>query len=138
MKPRNLLVYFGKLLWFSLPGAVLLGWTLVTRRGWRLQPGSRATRALIVGVLLVLLATSLMSRQAGRYIFPCYPLLAVIGAVSMSGTRLSTWLRERGRLVLGIVFAVALGRVLLAHVVYREINILPGTRVSQEQRTGGS
>lgn len=132
-RPRNLAVYIGKLVWFSLPGALLLGWTLVTRRGWRSEPGTRSARALMLGVLLVLIVTSFMSRQAGRYIFPCYPLLAVIGAVSMSGMRLGAWIAPRGRLVLALVFVVALGRVLFAHVVYREVNLLPGTRVTSTE-----
>jgi hypothetical protein len=71
-----------------------------------------------------------MSRQAGRYIFPAYPLLALAGAVSVSGSRLATWLQARARWVLMVIFLVALGRVVFAKSVYREVNLLPGTKIT--------
>lgn len=129
-KPRNLAVYAGKLLWFSLPGALLLAWAL--RKG-----PTRELRALVVGVVAVLLVTSLMSRQAGRYIFPCYVVLAVVGAASAAGSKLGVFLAGRARLVFALVCLVALGRILLASAVYREVNFFPGTRVTVRPADAG-
>lgn len=124
-KPRNLLVYLGKLIWFSLPGALLLGWAR-----WKKRTLTRETMALLIGLVLVVVATSFMSRQAGRYIFPCYTVLAVIGAASAASSRLGAFLATRARAVVAVVFLIAFGRVLLASAVYSEVNLLPGTRVT--------
>jgi hypothetical protein len=126
-KPRNLIVYGIKLVWFSLPGALLLLWAL-WKRG-RASVDSHSIRALLGGIAVVLVATSLMSRQAGRYIFPCYPMLAVVGATSVAHTRLAEWVDRHRLHVLGLIMLIALGRVLLARLVYTDINILPGTKV---------
>jgi hypothetical protein len=96
---------------------------------------ARPVLALALGLLLVLLGTSLMSRHAARYIFPCYPLLAVIGACAAGTTKLSKWLDARRWVVLGVIFALAAGRVLLAQAVYREVNVLPGTSIRQQPRS---
>lgn len=128
-KPRNLAVYIGKLLWFSLPGAALLAWS-----AWKTRLGHQV-RALLVGLALVLVATSLMSRQAGRYIFPCYVILAVIGAASAAQTKLGAFLQQRPRFVFGLVCLVALARILFAATVYREVNPFPGTRVTPARGT---
>jgi hypothetical protein len=124
-KPRNLVVYLGKLIWFSLPGALLLAWAK-----WKKKRISRETIALLIGLLLVVVATSFMSRQAGRYIFPCYTVLAVIGSAAAVSSKLSGLLQRRASVVLAVVLLVALGRVLFASAVYREVNLLPGTRVT--------
>jgi hypothetical protein len=50
--------------------------------------------------------------------------------VSVSGSRLSTWLQARARWVLLVLLLVALGRVVFARSVYREVNLLPGTKIT--------
>jgi hypothetical protein len=125
-KPRNLVFYLGKLAWFSLPGALLLGWALWRQRAWLREDRARPALALLLGVGLVVVSTSLMSRHAARYIFPCYPALAVVGAVAAEGSALARWLQARPRAVLGGLLLVALARVLLSEVTYRDVNLLPG------------
>jgi hypothetical protein len=128
-KPRNLGMYLLRLAWFSLPGTALAAWR------WR-QARRQPALALLLGVGLTVLATSLMSRQAARYVFPCYPLLAVAGAVAAADTGLARWLRDRSGRVLLVVGAVALGRVVLGDLAFREVNVFPGSPI-QQRRDGG-
>lgn len=126
LKPWNVVLYIGKAAWFALPGAVLL---LANVRRVRVSP----VGPLLLGSLLVVLGTSLMSRHAARYIFPVYPVLAVAGAVVARHAAITSWLQAREKFVLLAVWLVVAARVSFASAVYKPMNVLPGIPIQQRE-----
>lgn len=133
LKPWNVVLYLGKAAWFALPGVLLL---LANFRRVRVSP----VGPLLLGSLLVVLGTSLMSRHAARYIFPVYPVLAVAGAVVARHAAITAWLQTKEKFVLVAVWLVVAARVLFASAVYKPVNVLPGVPIQQREsgrRVGG-
>lgn len=126
LKPWNVVLYLGKAAFFSLPGTLLL---LANFKRVRVSP----VGPLLLGSLLVVLGTSLMSRHAARYIFPVYPVLAVAGAVVARHAAITAWLKTREQFVLLAVGVLVTARVLFASAVYTPMNVLPGIPIQQRE-----
>ncbi|MGV3620773.1 MAG: hypothetical protein ACO1OB_08145 [Archangium sp.] len=124
LKPWNVVVYIGKAAFFSLPGALLL---LANFRRVRVTP----VGPLLLGALLVVLGTSLMSRHAARYIFPVFPVLAVAGAVVAKHAAITAWLQAKEKFVWLAVFILVVARIVFASAVYKPVNVLPGIPIQQ-------
>jgi 4-amino-4-deoxy-L-arabinose transferase-like glycosyltransferase len=126
-KALNVPYYAANLLYFALPGSLLLLAALGRRRP---EGPTAAQRMVAVGGGAAVLAVSLMTRRAARYVFPVYPWLAVPAAEEAlrRWPRLKDWLEARAQLLpwllMGLVLLVTLGRALLNPVLTQHIDPL--------------
>ncbi len=116
-KARNLFYYFARPLWFFFPWVFLVLFGLVETA--RRRAGAPRLREAVWGMGLVAAAVfvfgfSLADRKADRYIFPCYPALALASGWLLVRYREAPWARglvavlERRRAVLPFVLSLAL------------------------------